>query len=62
MTKKKQEGDKEIVTESSYTDETILSAEKVATYTIDNIFDNWHPDKIITKMERKAQKLMKRLK
>ena len=61
MTKKKQEGDKEIVTESSYTDETILSAEKVATYTIDNIFDNWHPDKIITKMERKAQKLMKRL-
>jgi hypothetical protein len=61
MTKKKQEGDKEIVTESSYTDETILSAEKVATYTIDNVFGNWHPDKIITKMERKAQKLMKRL-
>ena len=61
MTKKKQEGDKEIVTESSYTDETILSAEKVATYTIDNIFDNWHPDKIITKMERKTQKLLKRL-
>ena len=61
MTKKKQEGDKEIVTESSYTDETILSAEKVATYTIDNIFDNWHPDKIITKMEKKTKKLMKRL-
>ena len=62
MTKKKQEGDKEIVTESSYTDETILSAEKAATYTIENVFGNWHPDKIITKMERKAQKLMKRLK
>ena len=62
MTKKKQEGDKEIVTESSYTDETILSAEKAASYTIENVFGNWHPDKIITKMERKAQKLMKRLK
>lgn len=61
MTKKKQEGDKEIVTESSYTDETILSAEKVATYTIDNIFDNWHPDQIISKMEKKTKKLMKRL-
>lgn len=62
MTKKKQEGDKEIVTESSYTDEAILSAEKAATYTIENVLGNWHPDKIITKMERKAQKLMKRLK
>lgn len=62
MTKKKQEGDKEIVTESSYTDETILSAERASTYTIESVFGNWHPDKIITKMERKTQKLMKRLK
>ena len=62
MTKKKQEGDKEVVTESSYTDETILSAERAATYTIESVFGNWHPDKIITKMERKTQKLMKRLK
>jgi hypothetical protein len=62
MTKKKQEGDKEIVTESNYTDETILGAERVATYTIENVFGNWHPDKIITKMERKTQKLLKRLK
>ena len=62
MTKKKQEGDKEIVTESNYTDETILGAERAATYTIENVFGNWHPDKIITKMERKIQKLLKRLK
>ena len=62
MTKKKQEGDKEVVTESSYTDETILSAERAATYTIESVFGNWRPDKIITKMERKTQKLMKRLK
>ena len=62
MTKKKQEGDKEIVTESNYTDETILGAERAATYTIENVFGNWHPDKIITKMERKTQKLLKRLK
>ena len=62
MAKKKQEGDKEIVTESNYTDETILGAERAATYTIENVFGNWHPDKIITKMERKTQKLLKRLK
>ena len=61
MTKKKQEGDKEIVTESNYTDETILGAERAATYTIENVFGNWHPDKIIEQTERKVKKLMKRL-
>ena len=62
MTKKKQEGDKEIVTEQSYTDETILTEQQAAKYTIENVFGSWRPDKIISKMEKKSQKLMKRLK
>ena len=61
MTKKKQEGDKEFTTESSCSDETILTAEEAGKYTIENVFGDWQPDKIISKMEKKAQKLMKRL-
>lgn len=61
MTRKKTEGDKEISTESSCTDETILTAEGAARYTIENVFGNWHPDQIISKMEKKTKKLMKRL-
>lgn len=61
MTKKKQEGNKEIMTESSFTDETIMTAGRAATFTIENVYGNWHPDKIAGKMEKTARKLMKRL-
>lgn len=61
MTKKKQEDDKEIVTELSCTDETILTEQQATKYTIDNVFGSWHPDQIINKTEKKARKLMKRL-
>ena len=61
MSKKKVEGDKEITTEQTCTDETILTAERAADYAIDIVFDGWRPDKIIKKMEKITQKLMKRL-
>ena len=58
MTKKKQEGDIEKVTESSMTDETVLTEQQAAKYTIENVFGNWHPDLEARKIERKARKLM----
>ena len=61
MTKKKQEGNKEITTEQNCEVETILTAQETAKYTLENVFGCWEPDKIIGKMEKKAQKLMKRL-
>lgn len=61
MSKKKVDGDKEITTEQTCTDETILKAERAADYTIDIVFGSWRPDKIIKKMEKTTQKLMKRL-
>ena len=61
MTKKKQEGDKEITTEQSCTVETILDEQETAKYTIGNVFGCWEPDRIIQKMEKTTQKLMKRL-
>ena len=42
--------------------ETILKQEEVGKYTIDNVFPDWKPEKVLRKMEKKAQKLMKRLK
>ena len=62
MSKKEVEGDKEITTEQTCTDDTILTAERAANYTIDIVFGNWRPDKIISQTEKKVQKLMKRLK
>ena len=61
MSKKKVEGDKEITTEQTCTDETILTAERAANYTIDIVFGSWRPDKIISQTEKKTQKLLKRL-
>lgn len=61
ISKKKVDGDKEITTEQTCTDETILTAERAADYAIDIVFDGWRPDKIIKKMEKTTQKLMKRL-
>ena len=61
MAKKKLEGDKEITTEQSCTDETVLTEQQAAKYTIKNVFGDWEPDKIISKTEKKIQKLMKRL-
>jgi len=61
MTKKKQDGDKEITTEQSCTVETILDEQETAKYTIGNVFGCWEPDRIIKKMEKTTQKLIKRL-
>ena len=61
MSKKKVDGDKEITTEQTCTDETILTAERAADYTIDIVFGCWRPDKKKKKMEKTTQKLMKRL-
>ena len=61
MSKKRVDGDKEITTEQTCTDETILTAERAADYTIDIVFGSWRPNKIIKKMEKTTRKLMKRL-
>ena len=61
MSKTRVDGDKEITTEQTCTDETILTAERAADYTIDIVFGSWRPNKIIKKMEKTTQKLMKRL-
>ncbi len=61
MTKKKQEGDKEIMTEQNCAVETILTEQETAKYTIENVFGRWEPDKIIRKMEKKTPKILKRL-
>ena len=62
MSKKKQEGNVEIVTEHSSTRETILTDAQAERYTIGNVFGDWRPDKVIQKMEKTTRKLMKRLK
>ena len=61
MSKKKQEGNVEIVTEHSSTRETILTDAQAEHYTIGNVFGDWRPDKVIQKMEKTTRKLMKRL-
>ena len=61
LTTKKQEGDKEIVTEQSRTDETILTDTEAARYTIKRVFGDWHPDCVAKQIEKQARKLMKRL-
>ena len=61
MTRKKVEDGQEIVTEQRHTDETILTSEDAARYTIHNVFGNWHPDEVISQVEKAAKKLKKRL-
>lgn len=61
LTTTKTEGDKEIITERSHTAETILTETEATRYTVDNVFGDWHPDCVTKKIEKKAQKLMKRL-
>ena len=61
MTKKKQEGDREIVREHSHTAETILTEQEANRYTVGNVFGDWHPDVVTRKIEKQARKLMKRL-
>ncbi len=61
ITRKRPEGDKEIVTERSFTDETIMTADEAALYTQENVFGCWKPVEVIKKMERKSKKLLKRL-
>ena len=62
MTRKKQEGDKEIVTEQRCTVETIISEQQAARYTLDNVFGDWKPQCIARQIEKKARKKMERLK
>ena len=62
MTRKKQEGDKEIVTEQRCTVETIISEQQAARYTLDNVFGDWKPQCIARQIEKKAKKKMERLK
>ncbi len=61
ITRKRTDGDKEIVTERTFTDETIMNADEVAIYTQENVFGCWKPVEVIKKMEGKARKLLKRL-
>ena len=61
MKPKKKPGEEETATELSYIDETIMTKERAATYTIMNVFGEWKPDKILKQTEKKAKKLMKRL-
>ena len=42
--------------------ETILTADEARRYTIENVFGDWRPNKIIEQTERKVKKLKKRLK
>ena len=62
MTRKKQEGDKERVTEQRCTVETIISEQQAAQYTLDNVFGDWKPQCIARQIEKKAKKKMERLK
>ena len=62
MKRKKTENGQETVTEQRHTDETILTDEEARKYTLANVFGSWHPDEVIKEVEKKAQKLMKRLK
>ena len=62
MKRKKTENGQETVTEQRHTDETIMTDEEARKYTIGNVFGSWHPDEVIKEVEKKAQKLMKRLK
>lgn len=61
MKRKNMENGQEIVTEQRHTDETIMTSEEAARYTINNVFGNWRPDEIIQQVEKKAKKLKKRL-
>jgi hypothetical protein len=62
MKRKKTENGQETVTEQRHTDETIMTDEEARKYTLANVFGSWHPDEVIKEVEKKAQKLMKRLK
>ena len=61
MKRKNMENGQEIVTEQRHTDETIMSSEDAARYTINNVFGNWHPEDVIKQVEKTAKKLKKRL-
>ncbi len=61
ISRKRTDGDKEIFTDRSSTDETIMTADEAARYTQENVFGSWKPADLMRKIERKAQKLKKRL-
>jgi hypothetical protein len=60
MTKKSKEGANVTTTENCQV-ETVMTEGEAARYTVENVFGNWRPDKIIEQTERKVKKLMKRL-
>ena len=62
MTRKKQEDGQDVVTTESMTAETIMTEAQAAKYTIGNMFGDWQPDRTLQAIEKKAKKIMKRLK
>jgi hypothetical protein len=62
MTRKKQKDGQDVVTTESMTAETIMTEAQAAKYTIGNVFGDWQPDRVLQAVEKKAQKMMKRLK
>jgi hypothetical protein len=60
MTKKSKE-DANVMTTENCQVETVMTEGEAARYTVENVFGDWRPDKIIEQMERKVKKLMKRL-
>ena len=61
LTEKKKDGDKETETTYERTTETILTDAEAQRYTLENVFGSWRPDNLSRKLEKQAQKLMKRL-
>ncbi len=59
--KQKDESGQQLVVTQNYTAETIMKAEEVAKYTPENVFGLWKPKEVMQQMERKVQKLLKRL-
>lgn len=55
------EGDKEIITEQSRTEETILTPQQAAKYTLRNVFGDWHPDCVMKKIEKTGNKLINKM-
>lgn len=53
------DGGKEIVTEQTRTAETILTDVEAEAYTLGNVFPDWRPAVVATKMERRAARLMR---
>ena len=45
-----------------FTAETIMTKEEAKVYTLQHVFGDWHPDKVLKKLEDMSRKLKKRIK